>query len=226
MNKTEDAIARCRGVDKVYRTTSGDIHALTDVDADLVAGRLSALVGPSGSGKSSLLRILAGLDRPTEGSVEVGDEWVSEMRARARRRWRRRNVRYVFQRPSDNLISYLSVEEHMRLAGEIAGADDPDRIDEVLQTIGIDHRRGNRPHELSGGEQQRLAFAQSIIGDPLVIVADEPTAELDAATTEATVELMASLTSSGIAVVVATHDPHVAEVAWSTIQLERGRRVS
>lgn len=226
MNKTEDAIARCRGVDKVYRTTSGDIHALTDVDADLVAGRLSALVGPSGSGKSSLLRILAGLDRPTEGSVEVGDEWVSEMRARARRRWRRRNVRYVFQRPSDNLISYLSVEEHMRLAGEIAGADDPDRIDEVLQTIGIDHRRGNRPHELSGGEQQRLAFAQSIIGDPLVIVADEPTAELDAATTEATVELMASLTSNGIAVVVATHDPHVAEVAWSTIQLERGRRVS
>ena len=226
MNKTEDAIARCRGVDKVYRTTSGDIHALTDIDADLVAGRLSALVGPSGSGKSSLLRILAGLVRPTEGSVEVGDEWVSEMRARARRRWRRRNVRYVFQRPSDNLISYLSVEEHMRLAGEIAGADDPDRIDEVLQTIGIDHRRENRPHELSGGEQQRLAFAQSVIGDPLVIVADEPTAELDAATTEATVELMASLTSSGIAVVVATHDPHVAEVAWSTIQLERGRRVS
>ena len=226
MNKTEDAIARCRGVDKVYRTTSGDIHALTDIDADLVAGRMSALVGPSGSGKSSLLRILAGLDRPTEGSVEVGDEWVSEMRARARRRWRRRNVRYVFQRPSDNLISYLSVEEHMRLAGEIAGAEDPDRIDEVLQTIGIDHRRENRPHELSGGEQQRLAFAQSVIGDPLVIVADEPTAELDAATTEATVELMASLTSSGIAVVVATHDPHVAEVAWSTIQLERGRRVS
>ena len=226
MNKTEDAVARCRGVDKVYPTTSGDIHALTDVDADFVAGCLSAVVGPSGSGKSSLLRILAGLDRPTEGSVEVGDEWVSEMRARARRRWRRRNVRYVFQRPTDNLISYLSVEEHMRLAGEIAGADDPDRIDEVLQTIGIDHRRGNRPHELSGGEQQRLAFAQSVIGDPLVIVADEPTAELDAATTEATVELMASLTSNGIAVVVATHDPHVAEVAWSTIELERGRRVS
>jgi putative ABC transport system ATP-binding protein len=226
LNRTEDAIARCRGVDKIYPTTTGDIHALIDVDAEFLPGRVSAVVGPSGSGKSSLLRILAGLDRPTEGSVEVGDDWVSEMRSRARRRWRRRSVRYVFQRPTDNLISYLTVEDHMRLAAEITGEDDLDRIDEVLETIGIDHRRSNRPQELSGGEQQRLAFAQSVIGDPLMIVADEPTAELDAATTEATVELMASLTSSGTAVVVATHDPRVAEVAWNTIVLERGRRVS
>jgi putative ABC transport system ATP-binding protein len=226
MSQSQDAIARCRGVDKVYPTTTGDIHALIDVECDFMAGRLSAVVGPSGSGKSSLLRIVAGLDRPTEGSVEVGDDWVSEMGARARRRFRRRYVRYVFQRPTDNLISYLSVDEHMHLAAEIAGADEDEHIDEVLETIGIAHRRENRPDELSGGEQQRLAFAQAVIGKPLVIIADEPTAELDAATTEATVELMASLTRSGTAVVVATHDPHVAEVAWATIELQRGRRVS
>jgi putative ABC transport system ATP-binding protein len=226
MSNKPELVARCRGVDKVYPTTTGDIHALDGVDAEFAAGRVGAVVGPSGSGKSSLLRIVAGLDRPSEGSVEVGDDWVSEMGARARRRFRRRHVRYVFQRPTDNLISYLSVEEHMHLAAQIAGVDADDRIDEVLETIGIAHRRANRPDELSGGEQQRLAFAQAVIGQPLVIVADEPTAELDAATTEATVELMASLTSTGTAVVVATHDPRVAEVAWSTIELERGRRIS
>jgi putative ABC transport system ATP-binding protein len=213
-------------VDKVYRTTTGDIHALSEVHADVFGGQVSAIVGPSGSGKSSLLRILAGLDRPTEGSVEVGDEWVSEMGPRARRRFRRRYVRYVFQRPSDNLISYLSVEEHMRLAAEMSGAGEHSRIEEVLESIGIAHRRANRPHELSGGEQQRLAFAQSVMGQPLLIVADEPTAELDSATTEATVELMASLSADGTGIVVATHDPHVAEIASSTIELERGRRIS
>ena len=226
MTQDDRAVARCRGVDKVYPTTTGDIHALADVDADFSAGRVGAVVGPSGSGKSSLLRILAALDRPTEGSVEVGDGWVSEMGARARRRFRRRFVRYVFQRPSDNLVNYLSVEEHMRLAAQIAGGDDRDHIDEVLELIGIDHRRSNRPHELSGGEQQRLAFAQSIVGRPLLIVADEPTAELDAITTEATVELMATLASHGTCIVVATHDPQVAEVAGTTIELERGRRIS
>ncbi|MGH2756113.1 MAG: ATP-binding cassette domain-containing protein [Actinomycetota bacterium] len=227
MSDRDQKVVDCRNVNKLYPTTTGDIHALEDVSASFSAGRVGAVIGPSGSGKSSLLRIIAGLDRPTDGSVEVGDGWISEMGATRRRRFRRRHVRYVFQRPSDNLISYLTVHDHMRLAAEIAGETDDDRIDEVLESIGIAHRRANKPDELSGGEQQRLAFAQAIVDRPLVIVADEPTAELDAATTEATVALMGALTADDVtALIVATHDPRVAEIAGDKVELERGRRIS
>ena len=218
-----EAIAVCRGVGKIYPTTTGDIHALIGVDASFPAAALTALVGPSGSGKSSLLRILAALDRPSEGSVEVGEEWVSEMGARARRRVRRRSLRYVFQRPSDNLISYLTVMGHMKLAAEITHSDKT-QLDEILERLGIAHRKDNRPDELSGGEQQRLAFAQAIVGDPLLVVADEPTAELDAASTHSTIELMRALAEEGTCLVVATHDPAVAHAASQTIELMRGRR--
>ena len=220
-----EAVAQCRNVGKMYRRASGETWALHEVDGDFRSGVVTALTGPSGSGKSSLLRILAGLDRPTLGSVVIGDEDLSTMRARRRRKIRRRLVGYVFQRPSENLISYLTVSEHMNLAAGIRGAPRSESL-EVLGLLGIDHRLENRPDQLSGGEQQRLSFAMAAVGSPAVVVADEPTAELDAASATALIELLGGLARSGVAVIVATHDPSVAGMADVAIRLEEGRVVS
>lgn len=216
--------AVCREVTKIYRRASGDTRALDEVEAVIPAGRLTVLMGPSGSGKSTLLRIIAGLDSPTSGSVEVGDAWLSTMNRRKRRSARRTGIGFVFQRPSENLISYLTVAEHMQLAAGIRKAGRAE-IDDTLSALGIDHRAGNRPDELSGGEQQRLAFAQAVIGSPALLVADEPTAELDADSTQALISLLHHLTDEGRSIVVATHDPEVAAVADVVITLDEGRVV-
>lgn len=218
----EGPAALCRGVAKMYRRASGETWALRDVDGDFPAGVVTALTGPSGSGKSSLLRILAGLDRPTRGSVEVGEEDLGAMGARQRRAIRRRLVGYVFQRPSENLISYLTIAEHMDLAADIRGAPRGESL-EILELLGIAHRLDNRPDQLSGGEQQRLAFAMAAVGSPAVVVADEPTAELDTASAAALIGLLEGLASQGAAVIVATHDGNVAAMAHRSIRLEEGQ---
>jgi putative ABC transport system ATP-binding protein len=179
-------------------------------------------MGPSGSGKSTLLRILAGLDSPTEGSVEVGDAWLSRMSARKRRAVRRRVIGFVFQRPSDNLISYLTVAQHMELAAGIRGAGRSE-IDEMLDALGVAHRTRNRPHQLSGGEQQRVAFAQAAIGAPALVVADEPTAELDSESAAAMIALLGHMAEQGSSIVVATHDPDIATAADHVVRLDEGK---
>lgn len=209
----------------MYRRASGETWALQDVGADFRRGEVTALTGPSGSGKSSLLRIIAGLDSPTTGSVSVGDEDISALRARRRRKIRRSLIGYVFQKPAENLISYLTVAEHLELAASIRGAG-RDAGNEILQLLGIAHRTENRPEQLSGGEQQRLAFAMAAVGAPPVVVADEPTAELDGASAERLMSLLGGLAVQGVAVVVATHDEGVAAMATRNIRLEDGTVVS
>ena len=208
----------------MYRRASGETWALHDVSADFRRGDVTALTGPSGSGKSSLLRILAGLDSPTTGSVTVGDEDLSVLGARDRRKIRRELIGYVFQKPSENLISYLTVTEHLDLATGIRGVDRA-AGSEILELLGIAHRTENRPEQLSGGEQQRLAFAMAAVGAPAVVVADEPTAELDAESAERLVSLLGGLAGQGVAVVVATHDEGVAGMATRSIRLEDGKVV-
>ena len=219
-----DVAATCRGIERVYRRATTDTHALRGVDADFPAGRLTAVMGPSGSGKSSLLRILSGLDRPTRGIVEVGDVRLSSLGRRDRRRFRRERLAHVFQRASDNLISYLTVAEHFRMSAHLRGRVD-DGVDEMLEALGIAHRRDNLPHQLSGGEQQRVAFGQAAIGAPDLIVVDEPSAELDHVSAGALLEVMAGISHRGAAVIVATHDPLVAEAADSVIRIDRGELV-
>lgn len=214
--------ASCDTVGKIYRSASGEVHALKGIDVEFPAGRLTAVMGPSGSGKSSLLRIVAGLERPTTGWVEVGGVMISTLGARRRRRVRRRLVGYVFQRPSDNLVSYLTLIEHLHLAARLRGRGTSDDIDEVMELLALGPRSDNLPHQLSGGEQQRAAFGQAAIGHPALVVADEPTAELDARSGANLLSAIQRLAHAGTAVVVATHDEVVAEASDRVYRIERG----
>jgi putative ABC transport system ATP-binding protein len=213
--------ASCSGLVKIYRTATGEIHALKGVDAAFPAAAVSAVVGPSGSGKSSLLRILAGLDRPSAGQVRIGDVRLSGLSLTRLRRLRRRLLGYVFQRPGDNLIPYLTVAEHVTLAARLRGAGDADGA-ELLELLGLADRRRHLPRQLSGGEQQRLAFARAVVGDPPLVVADEPTAELDRASGAALLEAVAALAARGTGLVLATHDPAVVRLAERTLFLRHG----
>lgn len=219
MSLSEPA-ARCRGLVKVYRAASGEVHALKGVDAVIAAGSVTAVVGPSGSGKSTLLRILAALDSATAGEVTIAGRELSGMSARQLRRIRHDHVGYVFQRPSHNLVVQLTARQHLAHAARLRRVrTDPGPL---LDLLGIGHRAGHRPAELSGGEQQRLAFAQAVVGDPALIIADEPTAELDSANGRALLTAVTALAQRGSAIVVSTHDPAVTRAADRVLTLRHG----
>ena len=213
--------AACDRVVKTYRTATGSVPALTDVSLQIPRGRVTCVVGPSGSGKSSLLRLLACIDSPDSGTVTVGGERVDDLGARGRRRLRRRQVSYLFQRPGDNLLPYLTATEQLRLAADLRGTWVPE-VD-LLDRLGLANRAGHRPAQLSGGEQQRLAVACGVVGDPALVVADEPTAELDTAAAVRVLTAMESLAAGGVGFVVSSHDPRVMAVADRVVRLDQGR---
>lgn len=212
----------CAGLVKEYVTATGTVRALKGVDAVFPAGRVTAVVGPSGSGKSSLLRILACVDRPTAGSVRVGDLDVAALGARGRRRVRRRQVGYVFQRPSDNLLPYLTAREQLDLAARLRGGQRAGEAERLLAALGLEHRAGHRPEQLSGGEQQRLAFAAAVIGGPALVVADEPTAELDSEAGERLMQAVLGLRDQGTSLVLSSHDPVVTGAVDGILRLHDG----
>ena len=226
----------CAGVVKEYATATGTVRALKGVDAAFPAGRVTAVVGPSGSGKSSLLRILACVDRPTAGSVRVGGTDVAALGARARRRVRRQLIGYVFQQPGDNLLPYLTAREQLELAAQLRGragsGEDappspvgpvgPGEVDRLLGALGLEQRAGHRPEQLSGGEQQRLAFAAAVIGGPALVVADEPTAELDTEAGERLMQAVLGLREQGVSLVVSSHDPVVTGAVDGIVRLHDG----
>jgi len=216
--------AACRDVRRVFRSASGPVEALKGVSASFERGRVTAVVGTSGSGKSTLLRILAALDRPTEGEVVVDGRDLADLARRERRALRRTQVGFLFASPSDNLLPYLTAVEHVRLAAELRGADDADAAP-LLTSLGLGHRLDHRPVELSGGEQQRLALAAAVVGDPALVLADEPTAQLDRASAQTLVESLAALAARGSALAVATHDPVVADAADVVIRIADGEVV-
>jgi putative ABC transport system ATP-binding protein len=208
------------GVVRTYRTPTGEVRALRDVTATLPRGGVSVVVGPSGSGKSSLLRLVAGLDRPTRGSIEVMGAEIGQASARTRRAVRRSTVGYVFQRPSDNFVGHLTVAQHLRLAAGSRGDDDA--VMAMVDSLGIARQLERLPRELSGGEQQRAAFAQALASGAVLVVADEPTAELDADAAEAVLDRIASVAAQGITFVLATHDRSVMALADHRITLQHG----
>ncbi len=219
---TEASGVACAGLVKEYATATGTVRALKGVDAAFPAGRVTAVVGPSGSGKSSLLRILACVDRPTAGSVRIGEVEVAAMGARGRRRVRRELVGYIFQQPADNLLPYLTAREQLQLAARLRGQARPGEVERLLAVLGLEHRADHRPEQLSGGEQQRLAFAAAVIGGPALVVADEPTAELDSEAGERLMQAVLGLRDQGTSLVVSSHDPVVTGAVDGIVRLHDG----
>jgi putative ABC transport system ATP-binding protein len=219
-----DLAASCESVVKVYDAPAGDVTALKGVDAVVTRRSVTALVGPSGAGKSSLLRILAGFDTPTAGSVRIGNVETKLLRPSALRALRRRMVGYVFQRPADNLASYLTLREHLHQAAVIRGRARAwlEQANDLLTALGLADRAEHLPSQLSGGEQQRAAFAIALMGEPALVVADEPTGELDSASAGALLVSVATLARGGTAFVIATHDPEVVSVADRAYHLRHG----
>jgi putative ABC transport system ATP-binding protein len=217
---SETIPARCVDLVKTYRTPTGAVHALRGVTLSFPPGALTAVVGPSGSGKSSLLRVLTGIDRATSGDVWVGQRNVARASSRGLRHLRRDVVSYVFQRPSDNFLPNLTIGEHLRLASgrSVGGADL-----EVLDRLGLAHRVDHLPDELSGGEQQRAAFAQAAVAGSEIVVADEPTAELDSESGRLVMDGVRTLVDAGVTFVVATHDGAVRRLSDEVVELDHGR---
>src|SRR3954469_11521550 len=218
--------AVCRDVLKTYRTATESVTALDGVTLSIPRARVTVVVGPSGSGKSSLLRLLGCIDRPDSGEVRVAGQRVDSLGARARRRLRQRQVAYLFQRPGENLLPYLDAVAQIRLAASLRGAPVSEAAAlELLDRLGLRERADHVPGQLSGGEQQRLAVACGVVGDPALVVADEPTAELDTAAAERVLTAMEDLAAAGVGFVLSSHDPRVMAIADGFVRLDHGRLV-
>jgi ABC-type lipoprotein export system ATPase subunit len=213
----------CADVTKDYRVDRRATPALRGVSKDFPAGRLTVVAGPSGCGKSTLLRLLACVDRPTSGTVTIAGTSVGDLSTRARRRIRRRQVGYLFPDPIENLVEYLTAAEQVRLAAQLRGVRlGADEIATVLGRLGLDHRLDHRPRELSGGEQQRISIACALAARPALVVADEPTAEVDSHAAARILDDVALHCADGAAFVIASHDPQVIERADHLLRLDHG----
>jgi putative ABC transport system ATP-binding protein len=211
----------------VRRYGSGEtaVDALRGISLDIQPGRLTAIMGPSGSGKSTLMHILAGLDVPTEGSVVLDGVEITKLSEKKLTLLRRRKIGFVFQ--FFNLLPMLTAEENVRLPLELAGAKiDKAWLDDLLRTTGVADRRKHRPSELSGGQQQRVAIARALVTRPKVLFADEPTGNLDSATSKDVLSLLRhSVDELGQTTLMVTHDPRAAALADRILFLADGRIV-
>jgi putative ABC transport system ATP-binding protein len=214
---------QCRGVTRTYHLDGSDVGALRGVDLDLAPGTFTALIGPSGSGKSTLLRLLACVDRPDDGSITIDGVEAATLSRRVRQRLRRRRLGFMFQAPADNLLGYLTVRQHLRLAAQLRGLSTRDgQADALLGRLGLAHRADHLPRQLSGGEQQRVAIAFASYGPPALLVADEPTGQLDHSIVDSVLDGFLAMADAGVAVVAATHDPAVARRADRVIHMRDG----
>ncbi|HMJ57914.1 MAG TPA: ABC transporter ATP-binding protein [Gemmatimonadales bacterium] len=216
-----------RSLAKTYRLGQVDVAALRGVDVDVRPGEFVAITGPSGSGKSTLMHILGCLDTPTSGSYRLDGEDVSGLTGKRLAQVRNRKVGFVFQ--TFNLMPRLSVEENVALPlkyrGGIARGERRARALRLLERLGLAERVGHRPDELSGGERQRVAIARALVGEPAILMADEPTGNLDSASGAEVMRTFAELHGAGHTIVLVTHDPNVAARAERVIQMSDGRVV-
>jgi ABC-type lipoprotein export system ATPase subunit len=217
----------CDNLVRIYQTGEVEVQALQGLDLLVREGELVAIVGASGSGKSTLLNILSGLDKPTAGAVRVAGRDLMGMKARERVDYRRSAVGFVWQQTGRNLIPYLTAAENVMLPMSYTGKRRKARINranDLLELLGVAYCRDRRPSQLSGGEQQRIAIATALSNAPKVLFADEPTGELDAATSE---EVFGALRGAnqelGVTVVIVTHDAAVSEQVGRTVEIRDGR---
>jgi putative ABC transport system ATP-binding protein len=226
MSTQTASVIRLEGVSKVFYTDEMETHALADVHLDVQRGDYLAIAGPSGSGKTTLLSLLGLLDSLTSGTYTLNGTDVSRLTAADRARIRNREIGFVFQ--AFNLIGDSTVAENVELPLTYRGMpaqERKQRVAEALEKVGMSHRMRHYPSQLSGGQQQRVAVARAIAGKPSILLADEPTGNLDSTNGEAVMELLSELHREGATICMVTHDPRYAEHAQRTIHLFDGKIV-
>ena len=220
-----DLVVDCHGLTRIYGDDAVPVRALQGVDFSVTKGEWTALAGPSASGKSTLLHLVGGLDRPTDGTVAVDGEKLNELSESQLSDLRLRKVGFVFQ--AFNLIPVLSAVENVEFIMQLQGVGPSQRRERalsVLDHLGLGDIGDRRPGELSGGQQQRVAVARAIVTDPVLLLADEPSANLDSATTEELLQLLRTINEErGVTIVTATHDPIVMGYASRRVLLRDGR---
>ena len=217
-------LIRIRSLSKAYRRGEQDIPVLLDINLDVQPGEFIALMGPSGSGKSTLLNLIAGIDQPSSGTIEIDGVDIATLGEGRLADWRAANVGFVFQ--FYNLLPVLTAWENVELPLLLTGLSSRERaarVEALLALVGLTDRADHRPNELSGGQQQRVAIARALVTDPRLIVADEPTGDLDRVTGEEVLALLDRLVSElGKTIVMVTHDPKAAARARRLVHLEKG----
>jgi putative ABC transport system ATP-binding protein len=219
-------LIQLQGVRKIFFTDEVETHALADVHLEIREGEYVAINGPSGCGKTTLLSILGLLDTPSDGSYLLEDKPVANLSPAERARIRNRRIGFVFQ--AFNLIGDLTVAENVELPltyRDMPGGERTKRVQQALEKVGMSHRAKHYPVQLSGGQQQRVAVARAVVGDPAILLADEPTGNLDSTNGEAVMELLRALNRAGATVCMVTHDPRYAKHADRSIHLFDGRVV-
>ncbi|UCD58801.1 MAG: ABC transporter ATP-binding protein [Candidatus Hydrogenedentota bacterium] len=226
MSDSTQLLIRVENLHKVFFTEEVETHALSGIHLDIEKGEYISVAGPSGCGKSTLLSILGLLDSPSEGGYWLSGKPVADLSASQRARIRNREVGFIFQ--SFNLIGDLTVYENAELPLTYRGmtsAERKKRVQEALERVGMSHRMKHYPSQLSGGQQQRVAVARAVVGEPSILLADEPTGNLDSTNGEAVMELLDELHREGATICMVTHDPRYARHAERTVHLFDGRIV-
>ena len=218
------SIVEIRGLRKVYRRDKQEVTVLDGIDLDIAEGAFEALMGPSGSGKTTLLNLIAGIDEPSSGTLRVAGQDIAKMSETERAGWRARNIGFIFQ--FYNLMPVLSAAENVELPlllTRLGKVERKRRVEVVLKLVGLQDRMDHTPRQLSGGQQQRVAIARAIVADPQIIVADEPTGDLDRKSAEEVLQLLTTLNETlGKTIVMVTHDPHAASTAKVQRRLDKG----
>jgi putative ABC transport system ATP-binding protein len=226
MSHPEQSLIHLDDVSKIFYTDEIETHALSGITLDIQPGEYVSIAGPSGCGKSTLLSILGLLDTPSEGTYILNGRPVDKLKHSERARIRNREIGFIFQ--SFNLIGDLTVFENVELPLTYRGMGTKERkgrVQEALERVGMAHRAKHLPSQLSGGQQQRVAVARALGGNPLILLADEPTGNLDSKNGEAVMALMADLHMQGATICMVTHDPRYAQLASRTVHLFDGRIV-
>ena len=222
-----NALVEVRNVSKVYERGKQKVEVLHSINLDIAKGDFLALMGPSGSGKTTLLNLIGGLDSPTEGSVTVTGQRIDKLGQGALSKWRASNVGFVFQ--VYNLLPMLSAQKNVELPlllTKLGPAKRKENASIALQLVGLADRAAHKPTELSGGQQQRVAIARAVVSDPMLLVCDEPTGDLDRQSAEDVLRLLQTLNREhGKTIVMVTHDPKAADYASHTLHLDKGTLV-
>ncbi|PYJ63316.1 MAG: ABC transporter ATP-binding protein [Verrucomicrobia bacterium] len=225
MSASDGVLVRVKDVDKVFHRGSEEIHVLSGLNLEVSRGEFLALMGPSGSGKSTLLNLMGGLDRATNGTVEIGGERIDEMSDRQLAAWRARHVGLVFQ--FYNLLPVLTAERNVELPlllTALSKAERRQHVETALTAVRLTQRSRHYPRQLSGGEQQRVGIARAIITDPTILLCDEPTGDLDRKSGDEILGLLQALNREhGKTIIMVTHDPHASARAKRTVYLDKGQ---